>query len=71
MVEKMEAVIAGVRHEVAELQREVARKKELLDEAVGRHDELMGQVAAGQQRSSFDKMRLLSVFNKTRERHVR
>jgi uncharacterized protein YoxC len=71
VVAEYEGKLAHLREEKKEVEKELDRKKERLDECVGKIDEMEHAVKAEHQRSSFDKLKMLSASNRMRTNHAK
>jgi len=68
---ELEEVIARVRKENQEVEKKLDKKQELLDESVGRIEEMEKAVTTEHKRSSFSTMKLLLAFSRAKEKHSR
>lgn len=71
LLKQMADRVAEVRHEVSELQALLTRRQELLDEAVGRQDELTKALENEKRKATFSLMRMLAAAKRTKEAHER
>ena len=71
MVAELEEVIAQVKKEKAEVEKALDRRQDLLDESVGKIEEMEHAVTTEHKRASFSTMKMLLAFSRTREQHAR
>jgi hypothetical protein len=71
LLKQMADRVAEVCHEVSELQALLTRRQELLDEAVGRQDELTKALENEKRKATFSLMRMLAAAKRAKEAHER
>lgn len=71
LLKQMAERVAEVRRQMGEVQANLARKQELLDEAVGRHDELTNELNIERRKATFSLMRVLAAVKRANEAHAR